>query len=255
MLEVLLVLMLLGLLVAFVAPNLSGEMRRRSLTESADRLRSLIIITHAKAMEDGVRYRIEFPGTPDPLDEDAEKTIDVPVETRQPNVIRQDNPIGRPDQYGGFDAPWKKGPILMEGTRCVMAYHGTPSFDTEHGGEIAGRPFGEGDEVEFVSLTLNPEGTCDWITFVLTDLPWDVELKPYHAHRILNVVVDGRTGHVWIQRSLTVDELEVIQDEGGSPVFHRDFLLTKLLTDEDISVVDVFQNKTGAIRGRLRGAN
>ena len=49
--EVLVVIVLLALLAAFIFPDLKGDMSRRSLSESCDRLRSLIVMTHARAMQ------------------------------------------------------------------------------------------------------------------------------------------------------------------------------------------------------------
>ena len=231
--EVLLVLMILGLLLAFALPNFGVVLKRRSLTESTDRLQSLIVMAHARAMQDGLKYRIMFPGTPDPNDKLAEKEIEIPFETQQPNVERQIAPLENPDWFGGFEAGWKSQAILQPGTRCVAVLPGRPNFDISPDSPIAGPSILEG-QAPFVPLTLNPDGTTEWVTFVLTDLPFDVELEPYHVGRILNVMVDGRTGQTWVQRALRVEEVEAMQELGASPVFHQNFTNPEMMTVDAI---------------------
>ena len=231
--EVLLVILLLGLIVAFTYPDLEALMHGRSLEESADRLRTLIVMAHARAMQDGLRYRIQFPGTPDPLDPRADKEVDVPWETLQPEVLRQVDALENPDFYGPFPGEWKDQPIMQPGTRCVGVFPGRPNFDVSANNPIAGPPITE-EFTTFVPLTFNIEGTCDWVTFVLTDLPFDVQIERHHAPRILHVIVDGRTGQTWIQRALRVEEVEALQKFGATPVFYKDFTDPNEITEERI---------------------
>lgn len=246
LIEVLLVIMLLGLITTFVFPDFSGEIQRRSLIESADRMRALIVMAHAKAMQDGVKYRIQFPGTPDPLDKNAEETVDVPLETEQPIVLRQSDPITRPHDFGDFDAPWKTHSVLQPGTRCVAVLEGRPSFEISSHSPIAGPSISEG-ETSFVPLTLSPDGTCDWVTCVLTDLPPDKELQSHDVSRILNVIVDGRTGQVWVQRALRVEEVELMQEHGASPILHVDFTSPNVITEDNI--LEIHMSHTGGFTG------
>lgn len=239
--EVLLVILVLGLIAAFTFPDLAGDVRRRSLTESADRLRSLVVMSHARAMQDGIKYRIAFPGTPDPLDKNADKEIDVPFETLQPDVSRQMDSITNPEWYGGFDAGWKELPVLQEGTRCVAVLPGRPNFDIQPQSPISGPSISEGLAV-FVPLTLNPDGTCDWVTFVLTDLPMETtELTTYDVSHILNVIVDGRTGQTWIQRALTTDEVKLLVEKSASPIMHVDFTMPDEITERNILEIHIRQ--------------
>jgi prepilin-type N-terminal cleavage/methylation domain-containing protein len=247
LLEVLLTIALLAIVLAFVYPNLGAERGRRSLVESADRLRSLVVMTHAQAMQDGIKYRIQFPGTPDPLDRYARREIEVPIQTLQPVVLRQGDPLSNPDWFTEFDAGWKSQKILQDGTRCVAVLSGRPRFDISASSPIAGPSVGE-DEAEFVSLTLNPDGSADWVTFVLTDLPYDVELEDYHVANILNVIVDGRTGQTWIQRALRVEEVEVMNEKRASPILHIDFTSPDLITEDNILQIHIRQG--GAQGGR-----
>jgi prepilin-type N-terminal cleavage/methylation domain-containing protein len=237
--EVLLVILLIGAIVFFAYPDFQAEFGRRSLTESADRLRALIVMCHSEAMREGRYYRIEMPNTPDPNDPDARKTVEVPLETEQPRVIRQQDLLN-PESWEDFDAYWKSDNVLQNGTRCIGVFPGRPNFDIQGTSPIAG-PQIDGTETTFVPVIFNPDGTCDWATFVLTDLPPDTELQPSHVARILNVIVDGRTGQVWIQRALRVEEVEVMQERGASPIFHMDFLSPQPITEENILEIHVRQ--------------
>jgi prepilin-type N-terminal cleavage/methylation domain-containing protein len=237
--EILLTLALLGLIIAFVFPELGGDIGRRSLSESADRLRSLVLMAHADAMHSGLKYRIEFPGTPDPLDPHADKTVAVPTETQQPTVKRQSDALSNPDTYGDFEAAWKSQPILQEGTRCVAVMPGRPSFEVDESQPISGPSIAQENETIFVPLTLGPDGTCDWVTFVLTDLPADKELGPEDATHILNVIVDGRTGQTWVQRALQTEEVKLLAEKGASPILHVDFTSSQLITEQNILEIHV----------------
>lgn len=233
LIEVILVIMVIGMIVGFTFPKLDVVLRGGSLKESADRLRSLVLMSHAEAMQTGLKYRVFFPGTPDPNDKFAEKEIDIPFETLQPIVERQFAPIANREAFGDFDAKWKNGEILRPGTRCVAVLPGTPRFDIRDDSEVAGISFTD-YEAEFVRPTINPDGTTDWATFVLTDLPPDIDLEARHMSRILNLVLDGRTGKVWIQRAFQVDEIEYMQELHVRPLMYQDFTRAEPLDEDDI---------------------
>ncbi len=244
--ELLLVIVLLGLLAGLAMPNLGDEMRRRSLTESADRLRSLIVMSHARAIRDGVRYRIQFPGTVDPNDRDAQKEIDIPIETLQPEMLKQSDPLRYPEDFGGIELPWKGMAILQPGTRCVAVLPGKPDFTITGDSPLAGPQIGEAQQV-FVPLTLYPDGTADWVTFVLTDLPFDAEINREDAPRILNVIVDGRTGQVWVQRALRREEVQLMEEKGASPILHIDFTRGDEITEDNLLHIQI--RASGGVSG------
>ncbi len=243
LLEVLLTIFVLALIISFVFTDYGKISASRSLQESSDRLRTLILRAQAEAMQSGLRHRISFPGTPDPLDPTTrDDKIDIPIKTEQPIIERQGDPINNPDFYtADFAADWKDLPILQEGTRCVAVLPGRPNFDINTTSPIAGPSISEGEDATFVPMTLNPDGTGDWVTFVLTDLSPDVELQGSHAPRILNVIVDGRTGQTWIQRALRVEEVEVMQKYGASPILHMDFTRPDEITEKNILQIHVRQ--------------
>jgi prepilin-type N-terminal cleavage/methylation domain-containing protein len=247
LLEVTLVIIILGLIAAFIYPSFDADRRQRSLTESAERLRALIEMAHAQAMHTGVRYRISFPGTPDPNDPNAEKEVDVPFETLQPDTVRQMDPQGNPEWYGGFDADWKNQAILQDGTRCVSVIPGKPSYAISSRSPIADPGMPE-EKTEFVPLTLFPDGTTEWVTFILTDLPFEVELESRHVTHVLYLIVDGRTGQVWMQRAMLNEEVEIMNEYKASPIMHLDFIDPTPITEANI--LEVRMRSTGASAGR-----
>jgi len=248
LLELLLVLIILGLIASFVFPDLARALQGRSLQESAERLRSIVVMLHSRSMQDGRRYRVEFPGTPDPNDKYADEEVYVPVETEQPIVKRQADPLGNPDLFEDVHEDWTDQDFMQDGTRCIAVFPGTPNFDCSQGKLIAGPDISEGITT-FVPLTFNPDGTSDWVTIILTDLPPDTELLPEHVSRILNVIVDGRTGQTWIQRALLCEEVELMQEYGASPILHIDFTSTEMITEDNILHIKVRQGG-GATGGR-----
>jgi len=248
LLEVLLVIALVGVLLAFIYPDLQVALRARRLEESCDRLRSMLIMCRARAMEEGVRYRVQFPGTPDPLDKFADKEVDVPVKTVQPEIYRQDQPIDFPESFARVNDDWTKEPILMDGVRCVRVHGGRPD------NELLAGALPTQDKTEYVSLTFNTDGTCsDWVTFVITDLPFDEkDEEDQNITRIYNLIVDGRTGESWFQRKLRKNtELKVLDQYKASPVLHMDFKDDTPITEENIYILgpSPSERSAGATKG------
>lgn len=248
LIEVVLVIALLAVIVAFAYPELGAELRRRSLVESADRLRTLIVMAHAQAMLDSRQYVIEFPGTPDPNDPQADSQVDVPDETLQPILLRQEDPLEMPHAYHEYFPSWARHEILLPGTRCVAALPGRPRFNIDGSRALAGPSISDDGVTEFAPLTLYPNGTTDWVTFVLTDLPTDTQVEAHHAPRIINVIVDGRTGKAWMQRALRVREVELMEEVGASPILHMDFTRADEITKDN--VLHVQMAREGAVGGR-----
>lgn len=237
--EVMLVIVLLGLIIYFAFPDLGAELKRRSLVESADRLRSLIVMTRARAMQDGCRFRIEMPGTPDPLDPNAVRELDVPLETQQPVLKQQVDRLNNPEFFGDIELPWDS--ILQQGTRCVSVLRWSPGethCDISFNKPIADPSIPE-EHATFEPLTLNPDGTCDGAVFILTDLPPDAELTSDDVGRILKVFVDGRTGEAWIQRAWRTEECEMMLEEGAQPILRMDFTRPDLITEENVLEIRV----------------
>lgn len=228
-----LVIVLLGVIVAFVYPDLEGHQKRSALVDSADALRNLVVMTQARAMQEGIRYRIEFPGTPDPLDKNARKESDIPLTTEQPRVKKQTDPLHNPDFFDGGTVEER----LRPGTRCIAVIPWSLEMfcSAANDSEIAGPGLNrEGGETTFVSLTLNPDGSCDKVAFVLTDLPPEEELTEDKAGHILYVIIDSRSGQGWIQRAWRVRECDFFEQEKiVSPVLRVDFVKPDLVSKEN----------------------
>jgi prepilin-type N-terminal cleavage/methylation domain-containing protein len=232
LLEVLLVIALLVLLTAFMLPDLAGNMERRSLVESADKLRALIVMTQAQCMQDGLKRRIEFPGTPDPLDRHARKEVSVPTATAQPIVKTQTDALNNPDFFGND----VEEQVLREGTRCIAVLVWTAEMycDDAAGTGIAGPSISTKGETSFLGLTINPDGTTDKLAFVLTDLPPDVEPRESDVGRIIYVVVDSRTGQTWLQRAWRTEECLMMAEYKVSPVLRQDYTRPDKITEANI---------------------
>jgi prepilin-type N-terminal cleavage/methylation domain-containing protein len=237
LIELILTILIIGLIIGFVYPDLDRMFATRKLEESAEELRSLLVMARSRAMRDGIRYRVQFPGTPDPLDKNADPEVDVPFETKQPEVFRQDRPLDFPDSFAKVEEDWTMQGFLKEGVRCVATFYGT-NFDETSGSSVVGPAITEG-KWEFVALNFNPDGTCDHLTFRLTDLPFDIEPSKITPTRVIDLIVDGRTGQTWFQRAFTVDEKEVMEEYGASPILHMDFNSPDPITEENILMIHV----------------
>lgn len=236
LIELILVIFLLGLILAFVFPDLKVGERQRALPESADRLQALIIACRAQAIADGREYRLEFPGAPDPLDRMAKTQVNVPVETQPPIVKWQSDPTDHPEFFEDHPLGWEHEVLQADrdkgwGVRCVAVYCGKPSLDTSGGSPIAGTQKYE-KETTLFQLTFHTDGTCTscdeggmnfWTTFVLTDLsPEEQEnIKPEHLNRIVHLVVDGRLGQVWQVRAFRAEEAELLVQHGADDYMFR----------------------------------
>lgn len=233
LIELILVVAMIAVIVAFIFPDLQKAMQARRLEESCDRLRSLLIMTRSRAMRDGLKYRVQFPGTPDPLDKFANKEVDVPFETVQPEVFRQDRPLEFPDSFAKVDEDWTRESFLQDGVRCVRVHGGQPDL------QILAGALPTQDKTEYVGLTFNPDGTCDWVTFVVTDLPIDVkDEEDQNVMRIFNLITDGRTGQSWFQRKLrSQTELKVLEEHKASPILHMDFKSADPITEQNIYIL------------------
>jgi len=239
LLELIVTILILGLIFGFVYPDLEKMFESRKMEESAEQLRSLCIMTRSRAMREGIRYRVQFPGTVDPLDKQADPEVDVPFETRQPEVYRQDRPLEFPDSFVKVEEDWTMQPFLKDGVRCVATFYGT-NFDETPGTPIVGPPITEG-KWEFVALNFNPDGTCDNLTFRLTDLPADVDPMSISPTRVIDLIMDGRTGQTWFQRAFTVEEKDIMEEYGASPILHMDFNSPDPITEENILMIHVDQ--------------
>jgi len=239
--EVLLVVVLLAAISAMALPNFLRDLEREQLPGSARRLRSLIALTRANAAFDGKRYRIRFPtkDDEDPL-----------LGRRQPMVEREDNPIDEPEIFNQVTAPWAIQKTLLRDIRCIEVRPGRPNIaalqelrklreDIKKSLEQQDRRDERFDPMR-PPLYIEPDGSSDWATFVLTDAPDDIavdeldkmgETGDYHR---IDVITDGMTGLTWLQRPFYDEELDLFEQKGWPAVLRQDFLDPRALTEDDV---------------------
>jgi len=240
LLEILLVAGLLAILAGFVVPATLGMFEREQLPESARQLRTLIQLTRANAMYEGRRYRIRFP---------EEDELDGQGGQIQPIIEVERDPLSMPDQFSLVRASWAEDATLQRGIRCARVRLGKPTVDlllrrsgaeveVEQEEEKLDRALDVDFEEGFPPLTIEPDGTCDWVTFLLTNAPVDediLDVDPRDTEfEMLEVIVDGLTGLAWLQRPLYVEELEMMKEHNWPPVLRHDFLSPQALTEENV---------------------
>lgn len=255
LIEVVLVVALLVAISALAIPNFVRELKREELPGSARQLRSLITLTRANAAFDGLRYRIRFPAD----DED-----DLLLDRRQPMIEREDDPIREPEVFNQVTAPWAIGTTLLGEARCAEVRPGRPTIarlqelrKTRDEIEDSLREAEEQEEyfdLERPPLYIEPDGTSEWATFVLTDAPAEIDLEELDDVESLeewsriDVITEGLTGLTWMQRPFYDEELDMFEEKGWPAVLRQDFLDPRLLTEDD--VLELHE-----VRGRRRVAD
>ncbi len=240
LLEILLVTGLLAIVMAMVMPSLTNDFFRAQLPESARQMRALIQLTRANAMIDGCRYRIRFP---------RDDELDGRGSQRQPVVEVEDRPLEFPEQFRPVLAAWAQDKTLLRDIRCVKVRLGKPTVDQLLGQDELALELederlediedtaGESYEEEFPPLVFDTDGTSEWATFLLTDAPVEVSLEDLDDETKfgrLEVILDGLTGLAWLQRTLYIEELEMMQEHGWPPVLRKDFLQAQKLTEDNV---------------------
>ncbi len=246
LLELMLVLSLLVLLAFFIVPNLNDPLKQTSLPESADRFRSLIYMTRAYAMLDGMRYRIRF------LSEDAGKAKELSgQELNQPIVEVEKDPVQYPGAYESVKASWASGETFLGNVWCYRILPGEPTYDSAlvepkekdsfQNEDDKKRKREEGlKEDEDWMLFFGPDGTSAWMSFRLVDAPKQAfDERKLAEYEQVDVIVDGRLGLVFLQRPLYQDEIDVLAEKGHSPLLRRDFMAARHLTEDDVLEIDM----------------
>ncbi|MHC4698264.1 MAG: pilus assembly FimT family protein [Planctomycetota bacterium] len=232
LLEVTLVIGIVVLITAMVVPNLIEEFRREELPGSAKQLRSLLTLVSANAAFDGKRYRFRFP-------EEDEK--DALGGDRQPLIEREDDPFEEPDVFNLVTLPWAVGNTVLGKVRCVEVRLGRPTIERlrERRSEIEDAIEEEEDPEDFdpirLPLMFEPDGTCDWATFVLVaDAPKQINIDELENYERIEVIYEGETGLAWLQRPFYEEELDLFEEKNWPVVLRRDFLRPEVLTEDDV---------------------
>ncbi len=248
LLEILLVIGLLAILTATVVPNLLGQLTGQRLPKSAKQMRALTQLTRANAMLDGKRYRLRFPRE-DELDSEG---TDV-----QPIVEWEEEPFLAPGVYVPVEAAWARGETLLKRCWCVRVRLGKPTIEQllrhlddvtaeldeeEKEEDVFYQEFIEEFEEEYPPLVFEPDGTSEWATFIIAEIPREVEAEKPHDldadaladFKRIEVILEGLTGLAWLQRPFCEEELEMMQEHNWPPVLRKDFLRPQLLTEEEV---------------------
>ncbi len=225
---------MIGLLMAvfgLAIPDLMREIENRRLPESARQMRAMLTLVRANAMYDGKRYRIRFP---------EEDEIDSEGEQRQPLIEREDDPFLEPGVYNLVTSPWARGETLLRDIRCAETRLGRPTLEKLEE-ELVGEQeeerleaLAEGFEEGFPPLIVETDGTSEWVTYLLTDAPAEVDPEELDEYRRIEVIADGFTGLIWLQRPFYEEELEMFKEHDWPPVLRRDFLRETPLTEEEV---------------------
>jgi len=232
LIEVSLAVALLLLVVCFAAPNLIGQIEAQRLPKSCEQMRGLLTLVRANAMYDGKRYRVRFPG---------EDEIDGIGEDRQPLIEREDEPFLKPGVFNPVNDYWAYGETLLRDIWCNEVRLGRPTLDRIDDEKLVGEDVEERLEAEaedfeehYPPLTIETDGTSEWVTFVLTDAPRDVPEEEIENYSRIEVIMDGLTGLIWLQRPFYDEEVELFREHEWPPVLRRDFIRKAALTENDV---------------------
>jgi len=230
LLEVVLVMMLLAIIAALALPNVVNELRGQHLKTSGEQMRSLLELVRAYSEMDGKRYRVRIPRK----DELDRMGTDV-----QPIIERTDDPM-EPEVWTLVEEPWTLGETFMRDCWCIQVRLGRPTVDKlrdpepSRAEELASMR--EAWEEDYPPVTFEPDGTAPWAVYVLTKAPRDTTTAADLTDEVerLEVIMEGPTGMIWLQRPLYEDELDLFEQNGWPIVLRRDFMDPKHLTEDDV---------------------
>jgi hypothetical protein len=197
-------------------------------------MRALIAMVQANAAFDGLRYRIRFP---------LEDELDDLGGTRQPIIERENDPLELPDFFDPVTAPWAVGTTLLDGIWCAEVRLGMPTIESIRAREERNEVAEELEEVfeDFDPLRpplyVEPDGTNDWVTFVLTDAPQNIKAEKIadnEKYLRLEIIVEAYSGVSWVQRPLYDEELDLFEEKNWPVVLRQDLISPRVLTENDV---------------------
>lgn len=239
LLELILVVGLILLIGAMALPTFFEQRKAQEMPTSADQLRSLVSLIRANASFEGKRYRLRFPSPKEKTRNDSD--------SRQPIIEREDDPIHDPELFVRVNAPWAIGETLLGDVRCAEIRLGRPTIEIlkdkrERAAQDVERALKLKNEipeydVDRPPVDFEPDGSTDWLTFLLTTAPKEVrieELQISTEHPRVEVIVEGSTGLAWLQRPFYDEELDLFADKGWPAVLRKDFTDPRVLTERDV---------------------
>ena len=257
LIEIVLVIGVLVAISALAVPNFIDDIRRDALPRSGRQLRSLMTLVRANAAFDGKRYRIRFPNE-DELD---------PIGTEnQPIIERENDPVKHPEEFAVVNDSWAVDRTLIGKVRCAEVLVGRPTM-----AKIRQRRERKTNEVEKALLKkemeqgpqefdpdrppvlIEPDGTSDWVTFVLTEASPEVKLEDLDVEEYpqIEMIVEGFTGLAWMQRPFYDSEIDLFEEKGWPAVMRQDFLEARELTEND--VLELRESNIQGHRVELKG--
>lgn len=190
--EILLVIVILALLAMVTLPMFSGSYDAEHMPESSKRIRSLMAMARASAMNDALRYRVTF---------ERDGTL---------SVTRQKDAITAPHEYNPVAQAWADQDFVLpsawiESVRVLP--HGPPPLNVED--ELVEFKSDENEPLELASyeaepyIDFQPDGSSLSARWILRD-----------ARGLgLQMTLDGRLGRVAIQDAETI-----AKDDANPPV-------------------------------------
>ena len=191
MLEVMLVVGILALVAAITWPDFHQAQRSEELDESARRMKTLIQMCRAQAMNETRRYRLLF------------------YEDGAIDLKRQRDPILAPQEYFRFREPWANISILMDRVWVESIKplpEGPPPMDIEDDliefeDDYDDEPIEINDLEAPFSLDFEPDGLSPCLKWTLRD----------ESGRGILMTLDGRLGRV------SIEPVERLDDEPRRP--------------------------------------
>lgn len=192
LLELVIVILLIGVLAAFAWPDFQSSSKAKNLEESAGRMRALLTMCRAEAMNDACRYRIEI--RPD----------------GSLRVKRQVDPIVAPHVYNPVRADWAHTDVLLpdvwiaaiqllpEGPPPIMIVDDELTLPEMEVEPVAIEEFEAPLHIDF-----EPDGACPSFRWVLREA----------GGRALLLTLDGRLGRVAIEEWEALSPDDVIRPE------------------------------------------
>lgn len=247
--EVTLVVGILVLISAMIIPNFLRQIRGEAMPRSARQLRSLITLVRANASFDNRRYRIRFPN---------EDEKDLFGGRTQPLIEREDDPIDEPEIFNVVTDPWAIEPTFMGDVWCAEVRLGKPTIERlrelrERAADGVERELEEAKErddkidPDRPPLFIEPDGSSEWVTFVLTTAPRNTALDDLPDHPQLHLIADGGTGLAWLQRRFYDEEIDLFEEKNWPAVLRQDLLSPTMLTEDDVLEIRERQLRGGKV--------
>lgn len=187
LLELLLVVMLVGVLAYFAWPDFTGQSRREQLVESERRMKALVAMCRAEAMNQARQYRITFR---------TDGRVD---------VTRQRDPLVAPHEFVAILEDWANTRFLLDGVwvAALQPLRDGPApilieDDNIEFTELEDDPTDIAEIEASYELTFQPDGQSSSMRWVLRDTG---------GHGVL-MTLDGRLGRVESAEAADIPEGE-----------------------------------------------